>query len=70
MPDPMTASALLFKAATAILTDIGRRGLANLVKEDYISKAIEGTAKEFFEIEGLDYTLKSLCSSKALFDND
>lgn len=65
MPDPITASAIFFKVATAILTDIGKRGLANLVKEDYIAKAIEATIKEFSEIEGLEFTLQSLCSSEA-----
>ncbi|MBI5198438.1 MAG: hypothetical protein HZA09_00250 [Nitrospirae bacterium] len=57
MTEPMTDAALLFKIATAILTDIGKRGLANLVKEAYIAKAIEATAKEFPDIEGLDFTL-------------
>lgn len=65
MPDPLTASAILFKVATAILTDIGKRGLANLVEEDYIAKAISATAQEFRNIEGLDGTLKSLCTSGA-----
>ena len=50
MPDPMTASSILFKIATAILTDIGKRGLANLVKEDYIARAIEATVKQFPDI--------------------
>jgi hypothetical protein len=51
MPDPMTASALLFKVATAILTDIGKRGLANLVKEDYICNSDSGKSNQYFSLQ-------------------
>ena len=61
----MTISAVLFKVATSVLTDIGKRGLANLIKQDYVAKAIEITAGEFPQMEGLDYALRSLCSSEA-----
>ena len=40
MTDPITASALFWKVASSILTAIGKNGLANLTKQDFIAKDV------------------------------
>lgn len=63
MTDPITASSLFWKIAQSILMAVGKHGLSSLMKVGFIANAIESTARDYPNVEGLNDTLKCLCQS-------
>ena len=68
MTESITASTLFWKIAQSILMAVGKYGLSNVTKADFIANAIMATARDYPDIEGLSDTLKCLCERNEFKD--